>query len=114
MTEPDEQVVYLLTAAPTRTGLNGRPTHLRKHLEEPSIVNVSLDSFKAGMNSFMNTVRSLVADIEHKAGDYEIDQLEIAASIGVDGKVSFLGSGVGMETAASFTITLTKQRATNI
>lgn len=114
MTQTDNQVVHVLTAAPIRTGPDGRPISVRKNLDDPGIVNVSMDSFQAGMSNFMNSVRIMVADVEHKAGEYEIDKLEIAASIGVDGKVSFLGSGVGMESAASFTITLTKPDVSNL
>lgn len=110
MPESDDQMVYVLTAAPTRTGPNGRPIHLRTKADGPSIVGVPMNSFKEGMSNFMNSVRSLVGDIEHKAGEYEIEQLEIAASIGVDGKISFFGSGAGIKTAASFTLTLTKPK----
>ena len=104
----DNQVIHVLTSAPTRTGPDGRPISVRKSAGDTSIADVPMDSFKQGMANFMNSVRTLAADIEHKAGEYEVDKLEIAASIGVDGKVSFLGSGVGVETVASFTITLTK------
>ena len=108
MSNSDMQVVHVLTSAPVRTGPDGRPISVRKTADETSIADVPMDSFKEGMVSFMNSVRTLVTDIEHKAGEYEVDKLEIAASIGVDGKVSFLGSGVGVKSAASFTITLTK------
>ena len=108
MTEPDDQVIYVLTGTPTRTGPDGRPVSVRTDTGKPGIEIVPMDRFKAGMSSFMDSVRTIATDIQHKAGEYEIEKLEIAASIGVDGKVSFLGSGVGVDTAASFTITLTK------
>ena len=108
MTEPDEQVIYVLTGTPTRIGPDGRPVSVRTDEDKPGIEIVPMDSFKAGMSSFMNSVRTIAADIQHKAGEYEVEKLEIAGSIGVDGKVSFFGSGVGVDTVASFTITLTK------
>lgn len=110
MPEPDTQELYVLTAAPTHAGSDGRPVSVRGFDGGLSIANVPMGSFKVGMANFMNSVRSLVADIEQKAGGYEIDQVEIAASIGADGKVSFLGSGVGVETSASFTITLKRPK----
>lgn len=112
MSADEPEAVYLLTAAPAvRTGPDGRPVHVRGRPDAPSIAAVPMETFKAGMAGFMGSVRAVVGDIEAKAGGYEVHQLEIAASIGADGKVSFLGSGMGVETAASFTLTLRKRGA---
>ena len=107
MPEADDLEIYVLTAPLGRIAPDGRPIQVREG-GGPSLERVPMAAFRSGMTRFMDAVHSMVGEIKSKSGGFEVQEIEIAASIGADGKVAFLGSGVGVESSASFKVKLTR------
>ena len=105
MPEADDLEIYVLTAPLGRFAPDGRPIQVREG-GGPSLERVPMAAFRSGMTRFMDAVHSMVGEIKSKSGGFEVQEIEIAASIGADGKVAFLGSGVGVDSSASFKVKL--------
>jgi hypothetical protein len=109
MPETDDLEIYVLTAPLGRVAPDGRPVQVRGG-GGPSLDRVPMGAFKSGMTRFMDAVHSMVGEIKTRSDGFEIHEIEIAASIGADGKVAFLGSGVGVDSSASFKVKLTRPK----
>lgn len=109
MPEADDLEIYVLTAPVNRVAPDGRPIHVREG-GGPSLERVPMGAFRSGMTRFMDAVHSMVGEIKSKSGGFEVNEIEISASIGADGKIAFLGSGVGVDSSASFKVKLTRPK----
>lgn len=104
-----EDEIYVLASQPVPLAPeDGRPVRLRGSAATAGLSRVPMDRFRSGMTQFMGAVRTLVGEISDKAGQFEVEHIEITGSIGADGKVAFLGSGVSVDSAASFKVRLVR------
>ncbi len=64
-------------------------------------VAVPFESLHANMRTFLDGAHELLAQETERKDKYAVDSVEVSAQISADGKVGFLGSGVGISGEAS-------------
>jgi len=100
---PETKSMWVFTSEPADPEPGERP--LQPRLERPgravSRVEVPYASLQANMRDFLDGTHGLVAQELARAGPYAVDTVEVAAQISADGKVGFLGTGVGIAGQAS-------------
>ncbi|MEA3548287.1 MAG: hypothetical protein U9R66_11565 [Thermodesulfobacteriota bacterium] len=61
------------------------------------MVEVPSEELIANMSDFLENTQELLAQGEKTDGPYKVDTVEITAQISVEGKVGFMGSGLGLK-----------------
>jgi len=106
MSEPDE--MYVFTAGEVAIDIDGRPVSVRNNRPQSGITAIPMNELRRNVCSFIEGARGLMAEVDQRVGAYHLQEVEISAQIGADGKVGFLGSGVGVATTASFKLKLVR------
>ncbi|MCV6586963.1 MAG: hypothetical protein OIF47_15650 [Marinibacterium sp.] len=91
----------------------GRPTSARGGPGSDRLaqaVEVSTDLMERNVAAFVENVSSMIEAANAAAvGDVALDTVEIAVQIGADGKVGFMGVGVGAKATSSMKIVFRRQ-----
>ena len=106
MSEPNK--MYVFTTGDVSIDEEGRPISVRADQPRQRVAAIPMNQLRSNVSSFMEGARRLMDDLDQKVGAYQLAEVEISAQIGADGKVGFLGSGMGIEASASFKLKLTR------
>ncbi|MBB3458632.1 hypothetical protein FHT86_006958 [Rhizobium sp. BK313] len=85
----------------------GRPTHARGDRDASRMVQaveLSTGALETALTSFIETVRAMLEKVDQGSGDYAMDTVEVAAQVGADGKVGFMGVGIAAQATSSMKI----------
>ena len=85
----------------------GRPTRARaeeKSSRTTRAVEASTGVIEQSLTGFIETVKSMLDNVEDTSGDYQMDTVEVAAQVSTEGKVGFMGIGLGANASSSMRI----------
>jgi hypothetical protein len=71
--------------------------------------DVPVDVFRQRVIDFLDSMRTIIADLPQACGGYELDQVTVSAEISAKGQVSLLGSGGELAGKAGLTFLFTKK-----
>ncbi len=75
-----------------------------------TVTEISFDAFAANIDSTTTTLSQLFQTAFAKTfGDYELNEVEIDLQISADGKVGFMGTGIGVKGSSNFKLKLKKK-----
>jgi len=72
---------------------------------------VSARALADRVEEFVNSMRTVLGELPEVVGQYEIDQITVAAEVSAKGKVSLLGSGGELAGKGGLTFTFRKRQA---
>jgi hypothetical protein len=106
--------IQSLAALETAHGQSLRPKTDRRPSTTPkvyqSVTDVGLDLFSKNIDSATAALSHVFTSAFEKTfGDFQLNEVEVNLEISADGKVGFLGSGVGVKGSSSFTLRFTRK-----
>lgn len=85
----------------------GRPTRARgedRSSRSTRAVETSTGVIEQSLTGFIETVKSMLENVEDTSGDYQMETVEVAAQVSTEGKVGFMGVGLGANASSSMKI----------
>lgn len=85
----------------------GRPTRARGDgvsSRAARAFEASAATLEQSLVGFVETMREMLGKIDDAAGVYHLDTVEVAAEISTEGKVGFVGVGLGAQASSSMKI----------
>ena len=61
------------------------------------------------MTGFIETVKSMLEKVDDETGNFCMDTVEVAAQISTEGKVGFMGVGLGATASSSMKISFARR-----
>lgn len=106
----DDRFVNVFTTEPVDS--SGRPLMTRSlDSTTATAVAVPLTELKRNMDSFVQAIEEMLASASDAARAFQTSEVVVQAQVGTDGKVGFLGSGIGASAQASLTIKFARRPA---
>jgi hypothetical protein len=88
----------------------GRPTSARGAPGATAqAVEANTNAIEESLTGFIETVKAMLEKVDDAKGDFRVDTVEVAAQVSTEGKVGFMGVGLGA-TASSGMKILFKRR----
>lgn len=87
--------------------IGGRPTRARaddKHSTAALAIETSTGVIEQSMIGFIETVKSMLENVEDTSGTYQMDTVEVAAQVSSEGKIGFMGVGLGANASSGMKI----------
>ncbi|MDN3292754.1 hypothetical protein QWM81_01585 [Streptomyces ficellus] len=72
---------------------------------------IPVDVFRQRVTGFVDSMRSVIAELPDACGAYELDQVTVSAEVSAKGRISLLGSGGEPAGTSSLTFTFTRRPA---
>jgi hypothetical protein len=108
--EPPVRVAsgVMVTSDSTKKPTDRKPANIVPITQ--SVAEIGFDAFAANIDSTTETLSELFDTAFAKTfGDYELSELEIDLEISADGKVGFMGSGIGLKGSSSIKLKFKKK-----
>lgn len=90
----------------------GRPTRARaeeKSSRTTRAVEASTKVIEQSLTGFIETVKSMLENVEDTSGNYQMDTIEVAAQVSTEGKVGFMGVGLGANASSGMRIVFNRR-----
>lgn len=110
---PEPKSMWVFTEEPVEPPPGERPLEPRLERAGRGVnrVEIPFGSLQSSMRDFLDGAHGLLAQELARADPYAVDTVEVAAQISADGKVGFLGTGVGVGGQASVKFIFKRQDA---
>jgi 2',3'-cyclic-nucleotide 2'-phosphodiesterase (5'-nucleotidase family) len=89
----------------------GRPLNVRSTGATVKALEHGVDQVTDSMGNFIEGVQEILARGAKVAGEFEMKTVEVQATIGVEGKIGFLGTSASASGSAQLTITFERRKA---
>ena len=105
----DKLIIFDVTDVQTFDGV--RPTRARgdKTSATAQAVEASSSAIEKSMIGFIDTVKSMLENVDDVSGNYKINKVEIAAQVSSEGKVGFMGVGLSANASSGLKIEFTRR-----
>jgi hypothetical protein len=69
---------------------------------------IPVDVFRQRVTGFLDSMRSVIAELPEACGGYQLDQVTVSAEVSARGQISLLGTGGEVAGTSSLTFTFTR------
>lgn len=82
-----------------------RPTRARGEVGAAAYaVETSTGAIEESLTGFIQTVKSMLERVEDDEGNFHVDTVEVTAQVSTEGKVGFMGVGLGAKASSGMKI----------